>query len=67
MWVLTICAAISWGGCGALHQMDMPDKKTCFESLREMRTNDQFIAESKNKRSLFAYCKPKLVGNDPIK
>jgi hypothetical protein len=54
-YILFICAAISWAGCGRVDEIPMPDRETCFAHLREIRTDNHSGARQ---RSMYAVCKP---------
>jgi len=49
IWVLYICAGVSWMGCDRYFTHEMPDKKTCFEALKEIKVE-------KYESSLISYC-----------
>jgi|LakMenEpi03Aug12_release.lakeMendotaPanAssembly.Ray.scaffolds.fasta_scaffold1354027_1 hypothetical protein len=61
MWELVICIGVTWAGCGTVSIPVFPSEETCYRSLREMKTGDQPVAESKNKRNTVAYCQPKQI------
>jgi len=58
MWTLVISIGVTWAGCGAQQWATYPSEDSCYRALREMKTGDQPIAESKNKRNTIAYCRP---------
>jgi len=58
MWELIICAAITWAGCGDVSTSKYPNEESCYRALKNILVVDQPIAESKNKRSMYAYCHP---------
>lgn len=57
-WVLVICLGVSWAGCGALQKAEYPTEDSCYRALEAMKTGDQEVLESNNKRNTIAYCKP---------
>lgn len=62
-WVLVICLGVSWVGCGSLQEAEYPTEESFYRALEMMKTGDQVVAESNNKRNTVAYCKPK--GDQP--
>lgn len=58
-WVLVICLGVSWAGCGAVQIAEYPTEDSCYRALAALKTGDQAISESDNKRNTVAYCKPK--------
>lgn len=59
-YILYICAAISWAGCGVEQHIPMPDREACFAHLREIRFDSQ---PGPRHRSMYAVCQP--VGGRP--
>lgn len=58
VWELAICIGVSWAGCGTWQLERYPSEESCYRALVAMRTGDQPIAESGNKRNTVAYCRP---------
>lgn len=58
-WVLTIIWGISAWGAGGYTFGNYPDEASCYKALAAMRINDQPVAESREKKSMFAFCRPK--------
>ena len=58
-WILIICIGVSWAGCGGQNTVAYPNEDSCYKALDRMKTGDQQIMESGNKRNTIAYCKPK--------
>lgn len=63
-WVLVICLGVSWAGCGAVQTADYPTEDSCYRALEAMKTGDQAVAESGNKRNTIAYCKPQEISHE---
>jgi uncharacterized protein YceK len=59
LWELFICAGITWGGCGSVTISDYSNEAACYRALAAMRVNDQSMAESDKRRSMYAFCRPK--------
>lgn len=57
-WILSICIGVSWGGCGQYLKVPYPNEESCYRALSAMKTGDQTIAESGNKRNTVAFCAP---------
>ena len=62
IWVLVIHAGISAWGTGTFSSGEYLSEESCYRALSAMRFNDQPVAESREKKSAFAYCKPKENG-----
>jgi hypothetical protein len=60
-WLMQVCIAASNWGCGMSHNIPFPSEESCYRALREMRMNDQPVAESNQKRTAVAYCYPAKV------
>jgi len=58
VWELAICIGVTWAGCGSWQIEKYPSEESCYRALSAMRTGDQPIAESSNKRNTVAYCRP---------
>lgn len=56
MWVLIICAGISWAGCGIISKAEYPSEDSCYRALESMRFDVH--TESEKRRSAYAYCSP---------
>jgi uncharacterized protein YceK len=58
-WLLNICIGVTWAGCGSYLSHEFPSEESCYRALAAMKTGDQPIMESKNKRNTVALCAPK--------
>lgn len=60
MWILLICLGInSWTGCGANIQTKFPDKDSCFEALKNVRTQEKgALATGEASSEFMAICVP---------
>lgn len=58
-WILGICIGVTWAGCGGVRHLEFPSENSCYRALEAMKTGDQPVAESSNKRNTIAYCYPK--------
>jgi hypothetical protein len=57
-WELFICIGVTWAGCAAVHVVPYPSEESCYRALAAMRTGDQPVGESGQKRNTIAYCRP---------
>ena len=57
-WFLSICIGVSWAGCGSAPLLKFPSEESCYRALAAMKTGDQPVAESGNKRNTVAFCFP---------
>ena len=60
-WVLSVCAGITWAGCGTGVHATFPDEASCYRAIKNMYNSDQYqpVQENQNRRSMFAVCYPK--------
>ena len=58
-WQLFIVYGITWAGAGGVHVATYPSEESCYRALSTMRVNDSPVAESAQKKTVIAYCKPK--------
>lgn len=61
MFMLVICAGISWAGCGNASAARFPDEASCHRALQTMvvQQNGQ-AATNGNGRQMLAYCRPAM-------
>jgi len=65
MWELVIYMGISWAGIGSGSYSGMPDKETCMEVLRELKST-QDIGKNISVESgykVIAFCRPYSIKN----
>lgn len=62
IWSMVICAAISWGGCGVIHQTTFTTQEECERALGAVRFESP--TQGNNGRSAFAYCRPGRLGDE---
>ena len=65
IYMMYLCAGITWAGCGVITRVEFPNEAACYRSLAAIRINDQPVAESDKRRSMFAYCYPKPPETKP--
>lgn len=60
MWELVIYAGITWAGAGKVSINNMPDKETCIEVLKEIKTDSGVASKSsvESGGSYIVFCRP---------
>lgn len=58
-WVLVVIYGISAWGAGGHSFGNYPDEASCYRALAALRVNDSPVAESKEKKTMIAFCRPK--------
>ena len=69
MFELVMCWGISWAGCAGFMRTRFETEASCHKALATMRVNDQPVAESEKRRSMWAVCIPtgSIQPNGPAK
>lgn len=57
-WELIIFMGITWAGSGSVSIASYPSEESCYRALAAIRSNDSPVAESGQKKSMVAYCRP---------